>query len=177
VLRILLIAVMSFGFMGCSVLAIRKHQPNFKSVRMLSGVKGSYYVKDIRAARPDVDKALGKDSMSCRLTTFNTPAGMTLADYIRAALTDELDAAGKKDPKGRPIAVTVKTIESDTSGFDKGTWHLDFDYEIGSRHIDINTQTQFESAFMADTACRNTANALTDALTDNFKKLYSQMAR
>lgn len=173
--KILLVVFIGFLLSGCAVTAIRKHQPNFKNVHLLEKVKGEYRVKEVVSPDPGLQERLNSRTLSCRLVTFNTPSGLTLSDYLRAALSDELEAAKKRKDNGTPITLSVNQLESDTSGFNTGTWTLNFDYIVGSRKVNVQTVTNFESAYMADTACRNTANALTDAISANFKKFYEAL--
>lgn len=162
---------------SCSVMAVKKHVPHFKNTRELSKVKGSYSVLDAKGSTPEMEEKLKGESLSCRLTTFNMPANTSLATFLKDALTDEIDAAEKLNPSGGKITVVVKELNSDTSGFSTGSWMLDFDYILGTKTYNVKTKTEFESAYMAETACRNTANALTDALTENFAAFYKKLPR
>lgn len=160
---------------GCSVMAVRAHQPGFKNTRELAAVRGIYRVGEISGSVASVDRLLSEKAMPCRLTTFNMPADKSVGQYIQQALTDELDAAKKLSDKGTPITIVVNKLDSDTAGLDKGSWTLDFTYQVGSRAYNVRTTTQYESAFVATTACRNTGDALTDALSANFMALYHKM--
>lgn len=173
--KVLLPLALLLPFSACSVMAIKKHNPNFKNVRELESVKGQFFVSKVMPGTDEISVKLGGKSLSCRLTTFNMPADTVLAKFIDDALTDELDAARKLSDKGTGINVIVNKIESDTSGFDKGNWTLQFNYELKGKVYSVNTVTEFESAYSADTACRNTASALTDALTENFLGLYKKL--
>ncbi len=172
----LLLGTAALLLSSCSVAGIRKHEPGYKNVQSLERVKGSFSVGRVEATQQGVASRLKSKSMPCRLTTFNAPAGMTFSDYLQSALTDELSAAKKMSASGVPISIRVNQLESDSSGFDKGTWKLDFDYLVGSKRIHVTTATVFESAFVADTACRNTASALTDALAENFRQFYQRLS-
>jgi hypothetical protein len=170
---------------ACSGAAIKKHEPNFKNVRELEKVKGKFHVADVVAKATAVEKGKEKDtelekklrasSLKCRLTTFSMPVNTTVAQFIKNSLTDELDAAQKLSPTASAITVTVNQLESDTGGFGKGTWTLDFDYRVDNKNYNARTVTEFESAYAAATACRNTAEALTDALGQNFSALYKKL--
>lgn len=166
----------AFSLSACSVAAIQKHQPHFRNTRELSKVKGTFRVAEVKATETKVDERLKSTALSCRLTTFNMPSGLTVASYVKEALSDELDAAEKIHPaNGTPITVVVKGMESDTSSLNKGNWTLDFDYLVAGKTHNVKTVTEFESAYNAGTACRNTADALTVALTENFAGLYKKL--
>jgi hypothetical protein len=175
--RVLLAFGAALLLSSCSVMAVKKHVPHFKNTRELAKAKGSYSVLDAKGATPEMEEKLKSESLSCRLTTFNMPANTSVANFLKDALTDELDAAEKLNLKGDKITIVVKAMDSDTSGFNTGSWALDFDYIVGTKTHNVKTKTDFESAYAADTACRNTANALTDALTDNFTAFYKKLPR
>lgn len=175
--RVLLAFGAALLLSSCSVMAVKKHVPHFKNTRELSKVKGSYSVLDAKGGTPAMEEKLKSESLSCRLTTFNMPANTSVANFLKDALTDELDAAEKLNLKGDKITIVVKGMDSDTSGFSTGSWALDFDYIVGTKTHNVKTKTEFESAYAADTACRNTANALTDALNDNFAAFYKKLPR
>ncbi|MCA9559446.1 MAG: hypothetical protein KC583_12875 [Myxococcales bacterium] len=167
----------SVAMAGCSVMGVRRHQPHFKTSRQLEGTAGTYRVGTVKAADLSVESTLSATSLSCRLTTFDLPPQTSVATYLRDALTDELDAGRKLAKDGREIGLFVHRFESDTSSLDQGAWHLDITYEIDGRSYRVSTQTPFESAFVATTACANTATALTDALSENFSQLFAKLAR
>lgn len=167
-LHLLFGAVSLLLLASCSVAGIQKHNPNFKTTRELRKLRGHYSAVDVKATDAEMVKKLQSSSLGCRLTSFSMPANMTVKDFIQAAFTDELDAAERLSKNGTEIAIQVNALTSDTSSFGKGSWTLDFSYAEGKKKVNIKTVTEFESAYMAETACRNTANALSSALTDNF---------
>jgi hypothetical protein len=175
--RILLALAALFLLSACSVTAVKKHVPHFKTTRELSKAKGSFSVLDAKGATPEMEEKLKGESLSCRLTTFNMPANMSISNFLKDALTDELDAAEKLNLKGDKITVVVKAMDSDTSGFNTGSWSLDFDYILKGKTYNVKTKTDFESAYSAVTACRNTAEALTDAVTENFAGFFKKLPR
>ena len=165
----------SIALSSCSITAINKHQPNFKSSREIAKAKGNFHIGEIKSSDAELLKQLHLSHFQCRMTTFNMPANKTVEDFLRDAYTDELDAAEKLSPNGTPISIDVKQIES-SSGLDKGTWTLDFNYKVGSRVVEVKTVSEFESAFAADTACRNTANAFSEAIGENFVTLFRKLS-
>lgn len=174
---LLSLLAVAFLLSACSVMGIKKHQPNFKNVRELEAVKGSFRVESVTANAKEMQERLATSSLSCRLTTFNMPPDKNVAAFLQEALTDEFDAARKLAPNGTPVGVVVKDLTSDTSGFSRGTWTLDFDYLVKGKTYSVKTVTEFESAYAADTACRNTASALTDAVGENFAAFYKKLPR
>jgi hypothetical protein len=175
-LKPLLFLVLCFLATACSVVAVRPYDPFYKNTSELALVKGSFKGVQVRGATAGVDALLKQSSMTCRLTTFNMPANKNVETYVQDALTVELDAAKKLSPNGPTITVTINRLESDTAGFNKGHWDVDFTYSTGKSMTNIKTSTEFESAFAAGTACRNTAQGLETALRENFNKFFSSLA-
>jgi hypothetical protein len=176
-LKIVFLVLIGFLLNACSVAGIREYDPYYKNTQALANVKDSFKDVAVKGGTPEYEKTLQKKDLGCRLTTFNMPANKTIAGYIEAAMTSELDAGKKLSPKGKSLSIQVNKLESDTAGMDKGRWALDFAYTMNGATKDVTTITEFESAFAAATACRNTAEALQQALRDNFLKYFSEIQR
>jgi hypothetical protein len=168
--------LLSFGMAlsACSVTSIKKYNPNFKTTREVEKLKSSVSEVDVLPSQ-EKSNILNQTSLSCRATTFQLPTGMTLKNYLQEALTDELDAAHKLQSNGSILKVVVHELNSDTAGFNTGTWSLDFEYFVGKNRTRIRSNTAFESAFMGDTACRNTATALEEAVRENFSAYFQKI--
>ena len=160
---------------ACSVVAIRDYDPYYKNTQSLTNLNVSHSSVRVSSVSKWVTSILERNNMACRLTVFNMPAGKTVAVYIRDALTTELDAAKKLSPNGKPLEIVVARIESNTAGMSRGSWDLDFTYKTSAGSRRVTTKTEYESAFMADTACRNTAQALQDAVRQNFAAYFGQL--
>lgn len=160
---------------GCSVVAIRKHEPGYKNVRALQSQKASFRLSGVRGRDEYVERSLSSKSLLCRLTTFNMPAGQTVADYIRQALTDELDAAQRLSMGGTVLEITVLRLDSNSLSPMQGAWDLEFEYSYAGRRRKIKTVYKFESAIDGQVACRNTAQAFSDALAQNFAEFYKSL--
>ena len=96
-------------FNGCSIMAIKKHEPNFKNVRELEATKGSFQVDKVIAGNPEIQEKLKASSLTCRLTSFNMPVNTNVAQFIDDALSDELDAAQKISKNGS--AFTIESFD------------------------------------------------------------------
>ena len=101
---------------------------------------------------------------SCRAAgPISPPDNMSFEAYIQKALADELKVAEKFDDKTPKVTLTgilEKLDFSSSRGLTGGTWN------IGLRVNSSNGQTmyvdehyEFESGFIADTACKQTAEA------------------
>jgi hypothetical protein len=173
--QLLLVVIVGSLLSGCSVMAVRKYDPYFKNTQTLTPVKGKFGDVSVTGATPELTSHINRNNLSCRLTTFEMPPASTVASYISNALRDELDAAGKFDKNGKSISILVKGLDSDTSGFMTGTWTLDFDYTVAGKTKNVKTTTEFQSAYGAGTACRNTAEALQDAVRENLGKFFGSL--
>ncbi len=167
-----------FAFLsGCAVARIQTYDPDYKNTRQLENVKGSFNEVSAVGATELVSLKISKSSLSCRLTTFSTPTNQPISQYISDALLTELDSAKKVSPTGKSIEIKVNNLESDTSGMNTGTWTLDFTYKTNEETKNVKTITEFASAFTADTACRNTADALKTALRENFGRYFEAISK
>lgn len=164
-----LVAILS----GCSVAGIRKHQPSVQNIRTAESLKNQYSVAIVDTDNPKKALKMNKRSLGCRMVSYELPT--PLFTYVKDALTDELDAARKLSPSGAPISISVVEIDSDTSGMNDGYWNTHLIYDVNGKKYDIKKTTRFESAYMGDVACRNTGNALTDALAENFAGFYREL--
>ena len=168
------LALLAALLSSCSVMAVKRHEPNFRSTREVTKIKGPFHVEAVAGANEEMNKRLAATALTCRLAAVNMPANNTVSAYLKQAFNDELDAAGKLAEKGTPIVVTVKKLESNT-GIGKGDWTLDLDYSVKGKVYNVKTTTEFEGAYAGDTACRNTGAALTDAVGENFVKFTQQL--
>lgn len=173
-IKIALLCLSCLLLSSCSVMAVKKYNPNFKTTRKVENsiapvgdivVKGTATTED----------SLNSNSMSCRLATFEMPANSTLRGYIKSAVADELDAAKKLSDSGEKLQIVVNEFVSDTAGFDTGVWTIDMNYQLGKKLVNVKTETRFTSAFFAQTACTNTATALEDALRENFEEFFKKI--
>jgi hypothetical protein len=113
---------------------------------------------------------------SCRAAgPISPPDNMSFEAYIQKALADELKVAGKFDEKTPKITLTG-TVEqlgfSSARGLTGGTW------DIGLKVNSSNGQSafvaehyEFNSGFIADTACKQTAEAYLPAVQNLIGKL------
>lgn len=113
---------------------------------------------------------------SCRAAgPIAPPDNMSFEAYIQKALTDELKVAGKFDeesPKITLSGVVEQLAFSSSRGLTGGSW------DIGLRVLSSNGKSafvsehyEFNSGFVADTACKQTAEAYLPAVQNLIGKL------
>lgn len=113
---------------------------------------------------------------SCRAAgPIAPPDSMSFEAYIQKALADELKVAGKFDEKTPKITLSgvVEQLSfSSSRGLTGGSW------DIGLRVTSSNGKTtyvsehyEFNSGFVADTACKQTAEAYFPAVQNLIEKL------
>lgn len=91
------------------------------------------------------------------------PDGLTHTAYLRKALEDEFKVAGahaSSSPKVILTGTVNKLAFSSSRGLTGGYWDIDVTLNSSNgRSMNASEYYQFESGFVADTACKQTAEA------------------
>ena len=103
------------------------------------------------------------------------PDGMTHAAYIRKALEDELKIAGLHTPASPRVTLAgaVKKLAfSSTRGLTGGSWDIDVTLTSSNgKSMSVAEHYEFESGYMGDTACKQTAEAFMPAVQNLIGKI------
>lgn len=96
------------------------------------------------------------------------PDNMSFEGYIQKALADELKVAGMYDDK-TPKTTLTGTVEklsfSSSRGLTGGEWDISLRINSSNgKSIFVTEHYEFESGFIADTACKQTAEAYLPAV-------------
>lgn len=129
-------------------------------------------VKGLGASRVGVGAFTGPADFdsNCRAAgSIQSPGGLGFADYIRRALIDELRVAGAMDDRNPAVTLTG-TVEqlafsSSHGGGQNAFW--DIRLRVGSsngRSVTVSERYDFQSGFIADSACKRTADAYMPAV-------------
>lgn len=108
-------------------------------------------------------------SSNCRaLGPMQVADNLTHTQYIQKAFEDELKIAGAF-AQGTPrvtIGGKVNTLEfSSTKGITGGYWKIDLNLDSSNgAKLDVSEYYEFNSGFIANDACRNTADAYSRAV-------------
>jgi hypothetical protein len=113
---------------------------------------------------------------SCRAAgPLAPPDGMTYTTYIAKALEDELKVAGiyaATSPKFTLTGEVKKLDFSSSRGLTGGSWDIDVIINSSNgKSMSMSEHYEFESGFIADTACKQTAEAYMPAVQDLINKI------
>lgn len=113
---------------------------------------------------------------SCRAAgPLAPPDGMTHTAYFKKALEDELKVAGAH-AAGSPKVILSGSVDklsfSSSRGLTGGSWDIDVTLRSSNgKSITANEHYEFESGFIADTACKQTAEAYMPAVQNLIGKV------
>lgn len=115
---------------------------------------------------------------SCRAAgPIAPPDGVSCAEYIRKALADELKVAGlynDSNPKVTLTGAVTKLSFSSSRGLTGGNWDIGLEVNSSNgKSLYVEEHYEFESGFIADTACKQTAEAYYPAVQNLIGKLVS----
>lgn len=103
------------------------------------------------------------------------PDNMSFEAYIQKALADELKVAGKYDEKMPKITlsgVVEQLAFSSSRGLTGGSWDIGLRiHSTNGKSIYVSEHYEFNSGFVADTACKQTAEAYFPAVQNLIGKL------
>lgn len=113
---------------------------------------------------------------SCRAAgPIAPPDGVSFATYIQKALADELKVAGAYDDKAPKVTLTgaLEQLQfSSSRGLTGGTWDIGLRVDSSNgKSVFVSEHYEFNSGFIADTACKQTAEAFLPAVQDLIGKL------
>jgi hypothetical protein len=113
---------------------------------------------------------------SCRAAgPIAPPDNMTFAAYVQKALADELKVAGLFDDKTAKVTLTGALEQlafSSSRGLTGGSWDLALRVSSSNgKSAFVTEHYEFNSGFVADTACKQTAEAYFPAVQNLIGKL------
>ena len=113
---------------------------------------------------------------SCRAAgPISPPDNMSFEAYIQKALADELKVAGKFDdrtPKITLSGVLEQLTFSSSRGLTGGSWNIGLRVTSSNgKSTYVSEYYEFNSGFVADTACKQTAEAYLPAVQNLIGKL------
>ncbi|HNP05661.1 MAG TPA: hypothetical protein PKH67_12125 [Rhodocyclaceae bacterium] len=165
----LVLACSVFALSACSTFTPQRYTISADNNVALKALGTSNIHVGAFSGPPEFDKA-------CRgAGPIAPPDNMSFEGYIQKALADELKVAGMYDDKS-PKAVLTGALEklsfSSSRGLTGGQW------DIGLRVFSSNGAStyvfehyEFESGFIADTACKQTAEAYLPAVQNLIGRL------
>lgn len=108
-------------------------------------------------------------SATCRaLGPLHVADGLTHTQYIRKAFEDEMKVAGAFAVGAPRVSLTGKVNKlefSSSRGLTGGSWTIDLTLTSSNgKALTVNEYYEFDSGFVANEACRNTAEAFSRAV-------------
>jgi len=112
---------------------------------------------------------------SCRAAgPLAAPDGISYSEYIRKALADELKVAGayaEANPRITLSGVVNRLEFSSSRGLTGGSWDIQISLNSSNgKTLPVAEHYEFESGFVADTACKQTAEAYFPAVQNLIAK-------
>lgn len=130
-------------------------------------------IKALGATNVGVATFVGPSNFSanCRaLGPMQVADGLTHTQYIQKAFEDELKIAGVFASTGSRVVLSGKVDRlefSSTRAVTGGSWTIDLSLNSSNgRSLSVNEYYEFDSGFVANDACRNTAEAFSRAVQD-----------
>lgn len=121
-------------------------------------------------------KGISNFDNSCRAAgPIAPPDNMSFEAYIQKALADELKVAGLFDDKAPRVTLTgnLNRLEfSSSRGLTGGSWDIDLTLSSSNgKSLSAAEHYEFNSGFVADTACKQTAEAYLPAVQNLIGKI------
>ncbi|MFN0161153.1 MAG: hypothetical protein ACKVQQ_07980 [Burkholderiales bacterium] len=103
------------------------------------------------------------------------PDGLTHTEYLRKSFEDELKVAGAHGATSPRVVLTgvVSKLEfSSSRGLTGGSWDIDLTLSSSNgKKLSAAERYEFQSGFIADTACKQTAEAFLPTVQNLIKKI------
>lgn len=161
-----IISVALFLFIaGCSTMQLPRYSISVDNVQALKKYENAKVIVSEFTQSTKFDSA-------CRLMGPIEPAdGLSIPEFIRKAINDELKMAGIYSPEGTNITGDVKKISfSSISKLTNGFWDISIELiSSNGNFLSVTNKYEFKSGFDAITACNATADALSPAVQDLIK--------
>jgi len=168
-MRQIVIALSALALTACST-----YMPQRYSISADNNVA----LKSIDAGNINVGTftGLARFDNSCRAAgPISPPDNMSFEGYIQKALADELKVAGKFDDKAPKITLTgslEKLAFSSSRGLTGGSWDIGLRvHSSNGKSTFVSEYYEFNSGFVADTACKQTAEAYFPAVQNLIGKM------
>ena len=166
--KIITVAAIAAALSACSTYTTPRYAINADTNVMLKNLGA----KDIAVGS---FTGPGNFDRSCRAAgPLAPPDGISHTDYIRKAFEDELKVAGVHAATGPRITLsgTVKKLEfSSSRGLTGGSWDIEMLlHSSNGKTLPVSEHYEFESGFVADTACKQTAEAYFPAVQNLISK-------
>ncbi|MGZ9083349.1 MAG: hypothetical protein ACXW3U_14815 [Rhodoplanes sp.] len=168
------IIVVSTGLLlaGCSTYAADRYSVSMDSQEELQTVSTEAPGRKVDVSRFSASKP-GQTEIGCRaVAPIKTPDGEPFEEYIRKALIDQLRLAQLYSPDGA-VHITGNLDYINFSSH-QGIWSLTVTVsDEANNSFVVREDYDYQSSFVGDTACSQTAQALMPAVQNLIRKIVS----
>jgi hypothetical protein len=157
---------------GCSTYAADRYAVSMDSQEELRTVSSAAPDRKVAVSQFSASKP-GRTEIGCRAVgPIKTPDGEPFEEYIRKALIDQLRLAQLYSPDGT-VRISGHLDEIDFSSHE-GMWHLLITLsDSANRSFVASEDYDYQSSFVGETACNQTAQALMPAVENLVRKIVS----
>ncbi|MGC4072408.1 MAG: hypothetical protein QM760_07815 [Nibricoccus sp.] len=167
--KLLPLALLVLLFSGCST---------FVTPRYAMSADTNLAFKTLTAKNVTVGSILAPpqfDTMCRGAGPLGTTDGLTHTAYIKKALEDELKVAGiytAEAPRITLNGVITKLDFSSSRGLTGGSWEIELKLDSSNgKSMTMREYYEFKSGFIADTACKQTAEAFLPTVQNLLQKI------
>lgn len=170
--NIIPVVILTFMLAGCASNNIKSYRTDYASLKQFQKSNmGSVNVSSVTMPEGD------QNSIMCRMAgNIYLPNKMHYSEYIKDALHKSLvtiDKDASADKAKHNLSLELTKVNFDTLG---GYWYIDADLYIDNRPKEhIATKTKFGTAYIAEIACRNTADSFDEAVANFVRKVLSKI--
>lgn len=162
-----LVNLLIFFFTGCGIKTQEYHSSADNVIELKK------YSTKVAVGNFSANNA-GESHILCRLAeTISTPSGEPFSEYIRKALIEELKIAGLYDKNSNIVIIGNLNNIYGSSALANAYWEFDvtISQENTSKTFNIQSKTNYPSAFLAFTACTNMAATLNKDVKELVNKI------
>jgi hypothetical protein len=176
-LRNLALASALLALSGCQTYSVGRYTVSSDNVQMLRALQQKYPQGALKVGAFKHKDKYGRQGIPlkevmCRgAGPIKPPDNQGYEQFLQKALADELKMAGVY-AESSPIGITASLETLDFSSTD-GTWTLSAQVAAGQQPFPVEMVSKYDTSFMGDNACAQTAQAFVPAAQDFVRKLIS----
>ena len=157
---------------GCSTYAADRYAVSMDSQEELQTVSTAAPSRKVQVSTFSANEP-GRTEIGCRgVGPIKTPDGESFEEYIRKALIDQLRLAQIYSPDGA-IHISGRLDKIDFSSYE-GIWYLVVTVTNENNNSFVASENyDYQSSFVGETACNQTAQALMPAVQNLIRKIVS----
>lgn len=169
--NIIFVALLAVFLSGCASSNIKTYRTDYSALKQYKHSNmGTVNISSVTMPKGD------KNSIMCRMAgNIYLPNKMYYSEYVKDALQKTLATIDKesnaKNAKHN-LSLELTKVDFDTIG---GYWYIDGDLIVDNNKHHISTKTKFGTAYIAEIACRNTADSFDVAVEQFIREVLSKI--